>query len=120
MPIIIQIIIAALAGGAVAAIINGFFGLLMFRKKRNAKKADRDDAQSKALKLLLLDKVLYLGQCYIDKGVISLEERRFFHEMHNCYHNDLGGNGDADLIVAAVDRLPLIPKKHHNKGEIQK
>lgn len=27
--------------------------------------------------------------------------------MHNCYHSGLGGNGDADLVVAAVDELPL-------------
>lgn len=27
--------------------------------------------------------------------------------MHNCYHSGLGGNGDADLVVDAVDELPL-------------
>lgn len=30
-----------------------------------------------------------------------------YENMHNCYHSGLGGNGDADLVVAAVDELPL-------------
>lgn len=64
-------------------------------------------AQSEALKLILLDRVLYLGQGYIDKGEISYDDRRRFHAMHDCYHTGLGGNGDADLIVEGVDELPL-------------
>lgn len=64
-------------------------------------------AQSEALKLILLDRILWLGQGYIDKGEISYDERRRFHAMHDCYHTGLGGNGDADLIVQGVDDLPL-------------
>ncbi len=64
-------------------------------------------AQSEALKLILLDRILYLGQGYIDKGEISYDDRRRFHAMHDCYHTGLGGNGDADLIVEGVDELPL-------------
>ncbi len=64
-------------------------------------------AQSEALKLILLDRILYLGQGYIDKGEISYDDRRRFHAMHDCYHIGLGGNGDADLIVEAVDELQL-------------
>lgn len=64
-------------------------------------------AQSEAMKLILLDRVLHLGQSYIARGDITYEERRMFHAMHNCYHNGLHGNGDADLIVQAVDDLPL-------------
>lgn len=68
---------------------------------------DEIAAQSKAMRFILLDRVLTLGQSYIDIGEISYDERRRFHMMHDCYHNDLGGNGDADLIVKAVDALPL-------------
>ena len=33
--------------------------------------------------------------------------------MHDCYHNGLGGNGDADDIMRDVGKLPLKtdPKK---------
>ncbi len=64
-------------------------------------------AQSEAIKLILLDRILWLGKSYIDKGEISFDDRKRFHAMHNSYHNGLGGNGDADLIVEAVDALPL-------------
>lgn len=64
-------------------------------------------AQSEALKLILLDRILWLGQGYIEKGEISYDDRRRFHAMHECYHTGLGGNGDADLIVAGVDDLIL-------------
>lgn len=65
------------------------------------------EAQSEALKLIMLDRILWLGQNYIQKGEISYDDRRRFHAMHECYHIELGGNGDADLIVAGVDELPL-------------
>ncbi len=64
-------------------------------------------SQSEALKLILLDRILYLGQVYIEQKEIAYDDRRRFHAMHDCYHNGLGGNGDADLIVEAVDALPL-------------
>lgn len=76
-------------------------------KKRIKDLEDNIDAQSKAMRFILLDRILTLGQGYIDVGEISYDERRRFHLMHDCYHNDLGGNGDADLIVKAVDELPL-------------
>lgn len=64
-------------------------------------------AVAKAERVVLLDRILYLGQGYIDKGEISYDDRKRFHDMHSCYHNDLGGNGDADLVVEGVDELPL-------------
>ncbi len=64
-------------------------------------------AQSEALKLILLDRILYLGQSYIEQREIAYDDRRRFHAMHDCYHTELGGNGDADLIVEGVDELPL-------------
>ncbi len=122
-------------GGIGAAIVAGINERWKFKAQRQAakedreaNKADRTDeiceqveteakrmenlekqmaAQSEALKLILLDRILYLGQGYIDKGEISYDDRRRFHAMHDCYHTGLGGNGDADLIVEGVDELPL-------------
>ena len=65
------------------------------------------DAQSEALRLLLLDRILVLGQEYIDQEEISFDDRKRFHKMHECYHTSLNGNGDADLVVKGVDALPL-------------
>ena len=65
----------------------------------------------KANKIMMLDRILHIGLSYIEKGEITIEERRRLHEMHDCYHepvpNGLGGNGDAKLVMEAVDELPL-------------
>ena len=64
-------------------------------------------AQTEALKLLMLDRILHLGQSYVAKGEISFDDRKRLHDMHKCYHDGLGGNGDAKLIIEAVDSLPM-------------
>lgn len=76
-------------------------------KKALDKMQQQIDATAEGVKLMLLDRVLYLGQSYIEMGEISYDDRRRFHQMHECYHNRLEGNGDADLIVESVDELPL-------------
>ena len=60
-----------------------------------------------AQKCILLDRVIYLGQNYIKAGSIDFDDRRRLREMHKAYHTGLGGNGDADAIMKAVDALPL-------------
>jgi len=71
------------------------------------KTAEKQDAIAEGVRLMLLDRILYLGKSYISDGEISYDDRRRFHQMHDCYHKGLGGNGDADLIVEAVDELQL-------------
>lgn len=121
------------SGGVFVAIIEIVKEGIAFRRKRKADKEDRVEAklekaeeakekdiderltriekQNKALveglRAMLLDRILYLGQSYVDKGEISYDDRHRFRQMHDCYHNGLGGNGDANLIVEAVDELPL-------------
>ena len=82
-------------------------------KKNEALEKRLDDlgnqlaAVAKAERVILLDRILHLGKGYIEKGEISFDDRKRFHDMHSCYHNDLGGNGDADLVVEGVDELRL-------------
>ena len=64
-------------------------------------------AQSQAIKFDLLDRIFHACNGYIKRGDITFEERKRIHEMHDCYHNGLGGNGDADLIIKEIDELPL-------------
>ena len=120
-----------LSGGVFAAIIEAIKELVAFRQRRKAEKEDRAEAKADAaedqkqketeerlqkledklnavaegVKLMLLDRIIYLGQGYIDKGEITYDERHRFHQMHDCYHNGLNGNGDAKLIVEAVNEL---------------
>lgn len=67
----------------------------------------QNTAENEALRVILLDRIRHLGQRYIAAGEIDFDDRRIFHMMHSVYHDGLGGNGDADLVVEAVDELPL-------------
>lgn len=60
-----------------------------------------------AQKCILLDRIIHLGQNYIAEGKIDFDDRKRLREMHKSYHNGLGGNGDADAIMKAIDELPL-------------
>ena len=66
-----------------------------------------DEASRRALKYVLLDRIFYIGHSYIKHGEVTFDERRRLREMHDTYHNDLGGNGDANNVMDAVDELPL-------------
>ena len=66
-----------------------------------------DSAQVEALKYVLLDRILYIGQSYIKHGDVTFDDRKRLRDMHDVYHNRLGGNGDAQKIMDAVDELPL-------------
>ena len=81
-----------------------------FDQKVNAHFEDLDKqmmAHGNALRSILLDRVLYLGRHYVAVGEVDYDDRRRLREMHECYHTGLGGNGDAKVIMSAVDELPL-------------
>lgn len=84
------------------------------QKKMNREMDEKQKAQDKemaalseGLRYVILDRILYIGQSYIKRGEVSYDDRKRLREMHDCYHNSLGGNGDADQIMKAVSALPL-------------
>lgn len=129
------ILLALIGGGTGAALVNAFFNGWKWKAERKAKKEDMEtekedqlgkltelvkdlaaaqeenarqlDALREAQKCVLLDRIIYLGQSYIAAGEIDFDDRKRLREMHNSYHNGLGGNGDANAIMRDVDALPL-------------
>lgn len=125
-------LIGFLSCGGFVAFLEILKEYLAFRRKRKAEKEDRAEEKSEkaaekreeederrmremeatlkavqeGVKLLLLDRILYLGEYYIEKGEITFDQRHRFHQMHDCYHDGLHGNGDADVVVELVDELP--------------
>ena len=121
--------------GVLVAIVEGIKEAFAWRRNRKAQledKADKKVDDIEALKeavtklsesqeevkeavnalitanrLQMLDRIQHLGLSYIQRGNVSYDERKFLHDMHDSYHNGLGGNGDANLIMEAVDELPL-------------
>lgn len=68
---------------------------------------DQNAAQNEGMRYVLLDRILYLGKHYINDGAVDFDDRKRLRDMHTSYHSGLGGNGDADNIMDAVDALPL-------------
>ncbi len=109
--IIIAIIGGALGGSAIAALINQIGEGIRQRRRRKEqledKKDDKHDVVTEALKWVMYDRIRFLGREYIAAVKINFDDRRILNEMHRCYHEGLGGNGDLDTLMKQVNSLPL-------------
>lgn len=95
-----EIIIAIIGSGALSAFISGMFTSINNRKKK-------EDGVSKALRQLLYNQIKEKGKTYISNGYITAEELEDLTATHSIYHDDLGGNGYLDSLMAAVRGLTL-------------
>lgn len=100
-------VVELFGGAAGAAIVAGVFSLVQNRKSKKDQQEDKRDAHNKALRYLMLYIIQERAKAHIKDGQITLEDRRALHHWHDLYHNGLGGNGDADALMAEVDNLPL-------------
>ena len=107
------VIVALVAG--LAAVIGGLITQLGEGiRQRRTRKYDKTDEREEAiealrtgLKWVLYDRIRHLGQHYISAGAVDFDDRRILNEMHQSYHDGLGGNGDLDTLMGEVNRLPL-------------
>lgn len=108
----------ALIGGAfalVAGIVSIISTIIQNWQKHKYEKEDTEQKDLKALtegvRWILFDRIKYLGFSYMRQGTVDFDDRRILREMHKVYHVGLGGNGDLDQIMSAVDKLPLSENK---------
>lgn len=109
-----QVLVAGGVAGAVFKILGEVIQFALGRWGKNKdKRTDQECATDKsidvlkdALKVMMLDRILHLGRAYIKAGEVDADDLRRLRQMHEVYHS-LGGNGDADLIMAAVNKLTL-------------
>lgn len=94
-----SIVIACLGSSGLTAIV-----LAILQRRWSCQ--DKQDALVAGLKVLTVDRVRYLGRCYILDGKISLEDRENLEEMYTAYKS-LGGNGHLETIMSEVRRLPV-------------
>ena len=101
-----QAVLTVLCSSGVASVVVAILN-------RHWAKKDKEDDKLAALvtaqKVLMIDRVRYLGQRYINQGGISLADKENLLEMHKTYRA-LGGNGHLDTIMAEVDELPILKK----------
>lgn len=120
---------AIITGATGAAVIKLIDNIVQWCLQRKAAKEDRDEENDKkelqkikdwekdmedkvnalvnADKYILFDRIRYLGQKYVADDEVDFDDRRILRQMHEVYHNELGGNGDLDELMKAVNALPL-------------
>ncbi len=100
---IYALLLACVGSSGVASVV------LACLNRRWAKKDSKNgklDAVVEGVKVLTIDRVRYLGKCYIIDQQISLEDKENLDEMYRAY-KALGGNGHLDTIMAEVGRLKV-------------
>lgn len=109
------------AGGTIlGAGLTAVGAYVLYRRKhkdsRKDAQEDKADNVTKALRYLMLYVIQERAKELIAQGYATLEDRRSLRHWHDLYHNGLGGNGDADHLMAMVDALPLSPEEMEGHG----
>lgn len=124
-----NVLICFLTGGCGAAGVKMIETLVVWFLNRRAKKSDDEaDAEKQkeqakeaefeevvktveslkaADKLIMLDRIKYLCRYYLDHGEVEFSDLTDLIEMHSCYHDLLGGNGNLDTLMELVKELPI-------------
>lgn len=97
-------LIVGLLGALIGA---GPCAILLAVLQRRWAKQDKLSDVVKAQKLIMLDRVKFLGKQFILAKGISLEDKELLEEMYRTYKS-LGGNGHLDTIMHEVSKLPII------------
>ena len=99
--------LGTLLSGSIGA---GLMAILSAALQRHWHKKDKGSENIKALvsaqKVLMIDRVRYLGSRYIQHGQITLEDKENLNDMYAAY-KALGGNGHLETVMKEVGRLPV-------------
>lgn len=103
------IIVAIISSGALSTLISALFSLWQTRRKKA-------DGVRDGVKMILYDRIKFLGKKYIDRGYITTEELEDLTTMHDIYHDPegLNGNGFLDALMKNVGKLPLKGEKNND------
>ena len=102
--LILTLAVAIIGSGALSALIAGLF-------TRKAEKKRRNGGLISGVRMILYERIKYLGRHYIERGFIEADELEDLIEMHNTYHDELEGNGFLDKLMADVKKLPIRRKE---------
>jgi len=101
--LVLTLILAVVGSSGVASIV---VALLQRHWSKKDKEDGRIDALVAAQQVLMIDRVRYLGRCYIKQGYIDLPDKENVKGMYNAY-KALGGNGNLETIMKEIDRLEV-------------
>lgn len=90
---LISVVLAVLAS-------SGFWSLII-------KRSESKDVRTQILLGLAHDRIMTLGQRYISRGYITMDEYEDLNKYLYTPYKKLGGNGTAERMMAEIDKLPL-------------
>ncbi len=97
-------VLAAIIAGVTS---SGFINFAIFLIQRHDTKKGKKSAETEMILGLGHDRIVYLGERYIQRGYISRDEYENLHDYLFKPYSDLGGNGTAERIMGEVEKLPL-------------
>lgn len=103
---VLQLILSSGIGAGIIAIVQA--ALQRYWQKKD-KRDDRIDCLVAAQKVVMVDRIRYLGAKYISLHEITLEDKENLKDMHKAYRG-LGGNGHLDTVMGEVDKLPVVDR----------
>ena len=94
------ILVAVIGSG----VFNTLLGYILSARER---RKSRNEEVNKSLRLLMKDRLRFLCMHYVRQGWIYEDELEDIISMHNCYHDDLGGNGYLDELMRRTKNLEV-------------
>ena len=98
-----ETIIVALIAGLTSGSISQLIIFLIQRKDQKEGKNPLVDM----VRGLGHDRIIFLGQQYIDKGFVTKDEYENLHDYLYLPYKELGGNGTAEKVMKEVSNLPI-------------
>lgn len=124
-----DLLLCLLSGGVAAAIIKAAESIITWKLNRKAAQEDKEEAKQESAeqdiktaiaqlekditslrtgeRVILHDRIKYLGKSFIEDKEIDFDDRQDLVDMHNVYHNELGGNGNLNSLMEEVMKLPI-------------
>src|SRR5213080_2615475 len=109
---LIQALIVAFTTFLVSS--SGYWGYLRQRRKMTDEEIHRYNL---LLMGLASTKIIERGMTYIERGCITKDEYDDLHRYLYRPYMELGGNGTAERIMHAVERLPLLGERFDKLGD---
>lgn len=96
--------------------INELHEAIVALTKTNMQQTEYMEKLGQSLLGLSHDKIIHLGDTYLERGAITLKEKSTIQSIYNPYKK-LGGNGDCEVIFNYINKLPIISDEEAKKRD---
>ena len=114
----LQLILTSSVVGVLSSSLFTFITFLINRHDSKKEKKNEDYAalESKIEDVsniclgLAYDRIIHVGESYLKRGSITIDEREDFRKYLWGPYHEAGGNGSGDAMMASIDALPIAKK----------